>query len=466
MKVKCIVSSCRNAGSKCCGACGLVQYCSIECQKEDWKKHHKKRECVNMKKLSSVTLTEREVNEVADKVSCMSARLSAAGEDGKCIVLLKECIDFTRDRLGRLDRNSSRSLIGDGWQLNSFVLCRLIFNLGDIYFNIPSSSESDSLAISYTLEARQLLVQRRDAGMDDKLVWTMLLKCDSTLYHLYSQMGQFEKAKYHSVQCVATARQCKGPDQVDPLVVALSTLTAASIRESNYLEALSLAEEAYTIASKHFSPAHHTVLKASCQLIDCLLQMKDYSTAETYCRINYSNFSDPLSAGEYDVQDGMDIMNQLVKIWLMKPLDDDEIVAKAQADEAIDLSRKAYASSHQHSNRRFSSNNLCMLCQVLLKANRLTEETEGHLHQLLKICMTENVMDATIRDPLRDLGRFYLFLHDSLPIGQKSISVLQNIELCQRKIKEHEHFNHGSGVYKKGTEKIQPHFKKNVAFCV
>ena len=80
--------------------------------------------------------------------------------------------------------------------------------------------------------------------------------------------------------------------------------------------------------------------------------------------------------------------------------------------------------------------------------------------------MTENVMDATIRDPLRDLGRFYLFLHDSLPIGQKSISVLQNIELCQRKIKEHEHFNHGSGVYKKGTEKIQPHFKKNVAFCV
>ena len=32
---------------------------------------------------------------------------------------------------------------------NSFTLCRLLFNLGDIYFNIPSSSESDSLVLSY-----------------------------------------------------------------------------------------------------------------------------------------------------------------------------------------------------------------------------------------------------------------------------------------------------------------------------
>ena len=103
MKGKCIVSSCGKAASKCCGSCGWVRYCSTDCQKRDWKEHHKKDECINMSKLSSVTLTEVEIIDVADRVSNISVRLLANGEDVRSIDLLREGIDFARDHLGRLD---------------------------------------------------------------------------------------------------------------------------------------------------------------------------------------------------------------------------------------------------------------------------------------------------------------------------------------------------------------------------
>ena len=89
MKGKCIVRNCGKAASKCCGSCGLVRYCSIKCQKEDWKKHHKKEECVSMKKLASVSLTEVEIGDVADKIKSICVRHEGIGEAKSSIDLYK-----------------------------------------------------------------------------------------------------------------------------------------------------------------------------------------------------------------------------------------------------------------------------------------------------------------------------------------------------------------------------------------
>ena len=163
MEGKCIVSSCGKAASKCCGSCGLARYCSVECQKEDWKKVHKKNECVSMKKYSSVSLTEEEVNLVVQKITNISDRLLANGEHERSIDVNKECLNFARDRLGRLDCNDSHSMIGDHVKLNSIAICHLLFILGHVYYNMPRSSETDNHAISYISEARVLLVKRKDA---------------------------------------------------------------------------------------------------------------------------------------------------------------------------------------------------------------------------------------------------------------------------------------------------------------
>ena len=385
MEGKCMVNSCGKADSKCCGLCGLVRYCSVDCQKKDWKTIHKKKECVSMKNLASVSLTEEEIRDVADRIMCICGRYLGIGETKSSIDLYKECLDFVRDRLGRLDCADSRSLRGDGVRLNHLIICRLLVDLGKVCFGM----ETDSHCISYLSEARELLVQRKDAGLNESEMWELLLNCHHRICEWYIQRGQWEKVKHHCVEYVATARECNVTDQVDYLITALGMLCDCVRAEFNFPVARALAEESYTIASKHYSPAHRKVVRAARSLIDCHTDMKDYSTADTYCRMNYSNYLDPMNAGEYSVDDRVDTMGPLVDIWLRKEPDDDEIVEKALADEAIDLSRKICALEKESRRAQSDLNCLSALCQVLLKANQLTEETEGLQHQLAKSCTTD-----------------------------------------------------------------------------
>ena len=460
MKGKCIVSSCGKAASKCCGSCGWVRYCSTDCQKRDWKEHHKKDECINMNKLSSVTLTEVEIIDVADRVSNISVRLLANGEDARSIDLLRKGIDFARDHLGRLDRRHTV-------KADSITISDLLVKLGRIYyFNMQGSSENDNHAISCFSEARELLVMRRDAGMDDEALWDLLFCCDKYLYLLYfrTRISHSEKAKYHAAQYVAAARQYKGPDQVDHLITALPLFSTSLVYEGNYSEGLALAEEAYLIASKHYSPAHKLVLRACNQMIVCLLYTKDFSTADTYCRMNYANVIDPMNAGEYDVEDEMDIMNQLAKIFVMKEPDDDEIVEKALADEAIDVSRKAWELSKKCTDKRCMLDNLGLLLKTSIKGNRLTEETEGILHQYVTACIAENHSGGNhALEPFQDLCYFYIRLLKTLQMSKKkSILVQENIELCSKRLFELKHCIN----YTKGSQKIKPFFKNNMELYI
>ena len=464
MEGKCIVSGCGKAASKCCGSCGFVRYCSVECQKEDWKKHHKKDECVSMKKLASVNLTEDEICDVAERIKCISGRHLGIGEAKWSIHMNQECLDFVRDRLCRLDCDDSRNLMRDGVRLNHLILCRQLIDLGAAYFHMERSTKIDNHGISYLSEARELLVQNKDAGMNESGMWHLLYICDHQIYQLYKLRGQWEKAKYHCVEWIATARQCNVSDQVDYLIIALRMLSSSLIRECNFSEALPFAEESYIIASKHYSPAHKTVIEASGPLINCLISMGDCSTAETYCRMNYANLIDPVNAGEYSVDDGMNVMKQLVSIWLWKEPDENEIVEKALADEAKDLSRKmfAYACIAKGSNMQYRVPSLTTLCRVLLKRNELTKETEGLLHQLVTMCITEKNLDGEdMQYTFTLLHIFYLKIHESFPIGEESILVKENIILSHKRLMELESSNDGSVGYAKISQKIKPYFKGN-----
>ena len=420
---------------------------------------------MNMKKLASANLTEKEISDVADRISCICDRHLDIGEAKSSIIMYKECLDFVRDYLGRFDCDDSRSLTGDGVRLNHLnhiTVCGLLVNIGKVYFDMASSSETDSHCISYLSEARELLIQRKDAGMNESEMWQLLFICDRKICQLYIQRDQSEKAKYHSMEWVATARQCNLPDQVDNLIKALGTLSSCLRVEHEYPEARASAEESYIIASKHYSPAHKTVIEASNPLINCLIEMKDYSTADAYCRMNYSNMIDPKNAGEYGVEDRMNAMSQLVLIWLAKEPDDDEIVEKALADEAIELSKKAFAHITKNKIMQYRLNCLSTLCRVLLKGNELTEETEGLLHQLVTLRIAVNLDSEDIYDSFVYLHTFYLKIHGSFRMGKKTTLVEKNIELCEKKLLELKSCNDGSVGYVKISQKIKPYFKGNV----
>ena len=103
----------------------------------------------------------------------------------------------------------------------------------------------------------------------------------------------------------------------------------------------------------------------------------------------------------------------------------------------------------------------------MFKANQLTEETEGILHQYVTACIAQNISDGnSMRKPFQDLFIFYIKLHESLPLGEESILVQENIELCQNKLLELESCNDSSVGYIKGSQKIKPYFKNNVVLCI
>ena len=418
---------------------------------------------MSIKKLASVNLNEKEINVVVDKVSCISERFLAIGDFKGSIDINRECLEFVRGSLGRLDFDDSPSLMRDGVRLNHLIICRQLVNLGEVYSRITRSSETDSHWISNMSEARELLMQRKDAGMNEPDIWQLLLMCDRKIYELYIRRGPLEKAKYHCVEWVATARQCNVPDQVDYLITALGMLSDCLRYECNFLEALPVAEESYTIASKHYSPAHKTVMRAAAPLIDCFIEMKDYSTADTYSRMNYANIIDPINAEEYVVEVEIDILVQLVKIWLRKEPDDDEIVEKALADEAIGFARKIFAySSSQSSEIQDRIFFLSSFCQVLSKGNVLTEETEGFLHELLMIRIAENNLDGKdVHTSFMYLKRFYLNIYESSQMGEKTTLLQENLEVCGKKLLEYESCNDGSDGYVYMSQNIKPYFEKN-----
>ena len=161
-------------------------------------------------------------------------------------------------------------------------------------------------------------------------------------------------------------------------------------------------------------------------------------------------------------------MYQLVSIWLLKEPDDDEIVEKALADEAIDLSRKVLADAMKSRDVQYRLHFLSNLLRVLLKGNELTEETEYLLHQLVTMRIAQKILDGNnyihgedIYHSFEHLYNFYWKLYESFPMGEKTTLVKENIELCEKKLLGLRSGNESSVGYVKGSQKIKPYFNGN-----
>ena len=465
MEGKCIVSNCGNAASKCCGLCGWIRYCSVGCQRADWKQCHKRDECVSLKLLATESLSEDEIEVVADKMSHMSTRLSAAGDPVRGVDLLKSCIEFARLRFGQLNRKDSPRLTGESAKLNKLTICNLLIDLSIVYDDLTTSFGNQNHGISIALEAHQLLLERKDAGLDD--MWSLLSKSEQCLAISYSFLNDIENSKYYAEQCVANARQYKGENEFNVLHTALNQGCLNYMHQSNFPSALALAEEKYVLVSSKYSPAHRIVLKASILLIECLLRMEDYSTAETYCMMNYENLNDTKHGEEYDDDVSSEIMLQMGKIWLEKEENEDKKVAKILAEEAIDLTRKACNTLCMKNSLKNSYDHLSTFCQVLLKGNKLTEETENILYQIVKLSLqAQEITIMFLERSLTLVAKFYTMLYDSFQGGKKKIPGLfrENIDLCEKKLLEFECPDSRECI--RGPQILKPYFKNNALLII
>ena len=457
----CIKSNCGNAASKSCGSCGGVRYCSSECQKNDWKEVHKN-ECVDVKKLFAMDLTEIEIKKAVYKMLKVVERLESLGQETRAIDSCEKCVVFAQHHLGDNIPGKQYFILRNGTKVDSELMCVIYQYLVRLYERIlrPGLDVANRM-FPFVSEARRLLVDRRDAGIN--INNESLYVCDRQLSRICSEQGELDKSVNHYELGLVAARQCKGPDHMRIVFDASINLSRAYGEDGRLPEALSLAEEAYTIASGMYSPVHRLVQEAAVHMIDCLFYMKDYSRAETYCRINYENLMDPIHKNEYNEDDIACGMYRLAHFWLMKEPDDDEIVETTLAEEAEDLIRKLYNLLRTIDNITFPK--LYSLCVqdyalILLKRNRLTEETEGILQQYVIHFHKDKIIDYVLYcQSIHNLGMFYKRLSDSLPIGEEKILVREKAELCRMKSCADRSIKHIAENFTR--QKITPYFSNN-----
>lgn len=96
---------------------------------------------------------------------------------------------------------------------------------------------------------------------------------DSAIYHA-KELGNSEKKN-------------------EVLFEALSDKGMNLYRQARYQEALAIQQESYHLVAEAYTPTHSLVLKAAINLIDTLIQTKDYEDCERYERKLYETLTPP-----------------------------------------------------------------------------------------------------------------------------------------------------------------------------
>ena len=412
----CVSGTCTNVASKRCGSCGFVPYCSSTCQKVDWKANHKK-DCVNLKKISSELLTTIEIEEALGKMMSLIVHLRDRGQLESAIDASKSCLTFAKHQCGKRLHGTIFYMTQNGTTIDVIHICRIIVTMAGMLLHLKTISlELEDQLFEDLLYARQMLLDRESAGKEDNECF--LCNCESLLSVMYSRQGQHAKTIYHNSQYLACARRYKGADSFDVLRLALTSSSTVNMHSKNYPQALLYAEEAYTFTSASYSPDHESVLHAAFAVIDCLILTEDYSRADSYCRVLFQNVTDRSQKYTHQTDLIAKAMRQLASIWMIKKPDKNEKRSIADADEAESFMRKAYdiMSRTRHPD---AEEYKLQIAVVLMKRKIYTAETECIILDYYTHCRNE--IDLEYPDytdmivALEKLGEFYTVISKTLP---------------------------------------------------
>ena len=217
----CINGNCGRPASKSCGSCGCVWYCSSNCQKDDWKKIHRRRECFDTRKLlSPAHLNAIEIKETIAKMVSIASRLEELQLPTRSIEVCKKNLAFARHYLIDDAEGLSYGLTRNGEKVDNIEICEdVLLLIVKTYDHLPLSSGKIDHALPYALEMRQLLLERRDVAQIYN--WDLLSYCEGYLSISYNQNDECEKAEYHSEQALIAARKYEGLDRFKVLYLAL-----------------------------------------------------------------------------------------------------------------------------------------------------------------------------------------------------------------------------------------------------
>jgi hypothetical protein len=233
----CARPCCLQEGLYGCSLCLREAYCSVDCQKDDWKEH--KATCKFIKKLSFQLQPYHEVGRVIEEI-----REVVLTKKNQKIRVQQHLISYALyqfgDRiLGKAYRERGDTERIDNWRVEIRIFLPLYIELASFYDSVESLSGivCDNLAFPYYEKMLDIL-RPWSAYLDlsstshigsldkDQINHTLFYfsQTENNIARIYNRRNQFDRAKNHCQQALFYARIYEGKEEekTDLLWKALS----------------------------------------------------------------------------------------------------------------------------------------------------------------------------------------------------------------------------------------------------
>ena len=380
MSKLCSGLKCTGLGTKHCGACQSESYCSVECQRANWKYH--KIAC-GKKLLSGMELDAFLINKA-------NKDLDLANREGRTIRWLEETILFVENQLrDQVPGEFYRRLKYGDIIKNDWGLFNLRNELTQCYIR-QNTAATYEIALGYATETRARLEMRRSDVDHRWMFFRSIHRVNTQLGFILRHTMRYKEALDRMQEALDAARlfvddKNKGEtvwSDDDSLIQALNNVA----RLQNLLksgEGAKYAEEAYTLASNQYGPEHPRVQSAATCLIDCCVATGNIVDAERFARINYECLNDLNSNTDRKSRVFANAKIQLAVIWLStrseqrdggsEAAEEAEALAREACDiiEAMERGENAVVSV-----TNFLSNSYAILAEVMVARGEKYSEVE------------------------------------------------------------------------------------------
>eukprot|EP00596_Hydrurales_sp_CCMP1899_P004101 CAMPEP_0119037562 /NCGR_PEP_ID=MMETSP1177-20130426/5992_1 /TAXON_ID=2985 /ORGANISM="Ochromonas sp, Strain CCMP1899" /LENGTH=464 /DNA_ID=CAMNT_0006999011 /DNA_START=34 /DNA_END=1428 /DNA_ORIENTATION=+ len=297
---QCARPFCFQMGRSGCSNCLREGYCSGDCQKLDWKVH--KKICKTLKKLSNQIQPFRDAGRVITEIL-----LGLEGQNSRILVHLLSFaeLQFGERTPGKDYREKGKDRI-DNWIVEIDILYRICYSLVEIYDNDQSMSvliQNNSMN-PYVQKMIDLIKPwssddtsriERMSTVQTNCILELSSRTDGKMASIHTARGEFSSAENLCKQALSSAKKYKPDGETKSLMLynAFRMYCDIRIRQDDYSDASTFAEEAYNCVAIAYNPVHQEVQAAAGNLIDCLIQLGNFYDAERFAQVSLDNLKDP-----------------------------------------------------------------------------------------------------------------------------------------------------------------------------